>query len=154
VLFYLLKLKWLLFVRIDFSCRILCIVLFANLLICCAIKPVSPMEKNKTPDLKSGENKVIITAPVTEKKFVKKNGQVTDIGEFYIQRSIQDYYIKFCESKVTKEELLEALNSKRQTGGFKMEVEFRKGLWDVCDGNADQQSRVGDYVLIHQIFKE
>ena len=35
---------------------------------------------------------------------------------------------------------------------LKLEVEFRKGLWDVCDGNHDQQSRVGDYVVLWNIL--
>lgn len=140
--------------RIDFYFRILFFLVLAHLLSCCAPKSVPMMKKNKTPDLKSTENKVIITAPVVEKKFVKKNGEVTDITEFYIQRSIQDYFIKFCESKVTKKELSEALDNFRLQGGLKMEVEFRNGLLDVCDGNLNQQSRTGKYAIIYRIFRE
>lgn len=67
----------------------------------------------------------------------------------------QDYFIKFCESKVTAKELEDQL---AKVEGFikmlQLEVEFRKGHWDICDGNMMQQSRVGEYVVIHKIIKD
>lgn len=90
----------------------------------------------------------IVKVPVVEKPFLKKNGESTDRKEFYLQMSIQDYYIKFCESKVKEADLKERLD--RQTGlikTLKLEVEFKTGEWDRC-GEEAVQSRVGDYVII------
>ena len=50
---------------------------------------------NKAPNLKSENNTEIISAPIVYKSFVKKNGEETTEKEMYLQRSIQDYFIKF-----------------------------------------------------------
>lgn len=106
-------------------------------------------------DTRSGDQKFIITAPLVLKSFVKKNSQPTDLKEWYIQRSIQDYFIKFCESPVNRQELEDYLS---KTGNplnvATLEVEFRKGNWDICDDNELMQSRVGEYVIIHRIVQE
>ncbi|GAB5555280.1 MAG: hypothetical protein Sapg2KO_48710 [Saprospiraceae bacterium] len=104
---------------------------------------------NKAEKLKS--NIQIVNVPIVEKPFIKKNGEPTNRKEFYLQMSIKDYYIKFCESKVKEADLKERLD--RQTGSIKtlkLEVEFKTGEWDRC-GEEAVQSRVGDYVLIHRI---
>lgn len=114
----------------------------------------SSISMKKKPDEKTEQGTSIIAAPIVEKKFVKKNGVELDFSEYYIQRSIQDYFIKFCEGKVTRAQLKEALDKKAgPMKSLKLEVEFRKGLWDVCDGNHDQQSRVGDYVVLWNILE-
>ena len=105
---------------------------------------------NKAEKLKS--NIQIVNVPVIEKPFIKKNGEPTDRKEFYLQTSIKDYYIKFCESKVKEADLKERLD--RQTGSIKtlkLEVAFKTGEWDRCDEEA-VQSRVGDYVVIYQLL--
>jgi len=113
------------------------------------------MKKNKENDTSTDVGKYIITAPVVFKKFVKKSGEVTKHEEIYIQHSIQDYYIKFCESKISREELENHLSNIDEL--FKvatLEVEFLDGHWDICDDNLDQQSRIGKYVIIHRIMKD
>ena len=75
------------------------------LILSCTPKSSIHMEKNKLPDIPTEDKKVIITAPLVLKNFVKKNAEVTDIKEWYIQRSVQDYFIKFCESEVSRKEL-------------------------------------------------
>lgn len=77
---------------------------------CAEPKIVTGMEKYKVRDLKTVEKKVIITIPVLEKN-VKKNGQIKDFVEYYLQCIIKDYYIKFCENKVNSEEIQKALCS-------------------------------------------
>lgn len=130
------------------------ILFFCLCTISCTSQTKQPMKKNKTADTSSGENKVIISAPLVLKSFVKKNGERTDLKEWYIQRSIQDYFIKFCESEVTRQELEAYL---AEHGGplntAKLEVEFREGNWDICDENELMQSRVGAYVVIHRIIR-
>ena len=110
---------------------------------------------NKTEDLSTGEGKYIISAPIIEKSFVQKNGNNTEFFEYYVQRSVQDYFIKFCEGKVTVAELEKHL--KKQKGDLKsltLEIEIKDGLWDSCDENNMVQSRTGEYIIIHRIVKE
>ena len=112
------------------------------------------MSKNKTKDISSGKRKYIISVPVLSKNFVKKNGAVTEHKEMYIRRSIQDYYIKFCESNISSEDLENHLST--MDGEIKvatLEVEFFDGSWDICDDDFEQQSRIGAYVIIHRIVK-
>lgn len=115
----------------------------------CISQNVNTMKKNKVD--KNG--KAIITAPVVVKNFIKKNGQPTGIKEFYVRRSVQDYFIKFCESNISKEDLekhLEKSNDLIKT--LTLEVEFEEGSWDICDGNYEQQSRIGKYIVIHRVI--
>lgn len=95
-----------------------------------------------------------ITAPIVKKNFVNKAGRTTDHVEYYIQRSIQDYYIKFCESNVSIKELNEKLESiEGDIKALQLEVEFRNGEWDICDENHEAQSRIGEYAVILKILK-
>ena len=109
----------------------------------------------KTADQTTGEGNVIFTAPVVKKQFVKKNNQPTDFYEYYLQRSIQDYFIKFCESKITRKDLeayLEKQDDLIQT--ITVEAEIREGLWDRCPGDEHEvQSRMGNYVVIYRIIE-
>ena len=109
---------------------------------------------NKAKDTSTGMGKYIISAPVITKDFVKKNGEITLQKEIYIQRSIQDYYIKFCESKISREDLKKHLSNLEAINVVTLEVEFIDGYWDICDDNLEQQSRIGEYVIIHRIIKD
>ncbi|MEL6254558.1 MAG: hypothetical protein AAFR87_21290 [Bacteroidota bacterium] len=129
-----------------------CLLLFS-----CNKTPIteSTMGKyQKRADQKSGENRVIIIAEIVKKTFVNKAGKVTDKKEFYIRRSIQDYFIKFCESEVSSEELREAWE--KETGFIKtlrIEVEFKEGNWDDCEKEeVELQSRVGEYAVLHRLI--
>jgi hypothetical protein len=113
------------------------------------------MSKNKTPDIISGNNKQVISAPLISKDFIKKNGDKTKRKEIYIRRSIQDYFIKFCESKVSYEALQKHLpKTEFEIKTVKLEVEFREGNWDVCDEKKGVQSRTGPYVVIHRLIEK
>jgi hypothetical protein len=112
------------------------------------------MSKNKTKDISSSEGKHIISVPVVIKNFVKKNGEMTTHKEFYIRRSIQDYYIKFCESKISRDDLENHLATMdNEIKIVTLEVEFLDGYWDICDDDFEQQSRMGAYVIIHRIIE-
>ena len=111
------------------------------------------MSKNKTKDISTGERKLIISTPVVIKNFVEKNAELTEHQEMYLQRSVQDYYIKFCESKISREDLENHLSSMdKEIKISTLEVEFLDGYWDICDDNFEQQSRKGEYVIIHRII--
>ena len=125
-----------------------------SLLICCVSSCTSSKESTikKKRNISSADGKVIISAPIVSKPFIKKNGEPTDRTELYIRRSIQDYFIKFCESEVTREALEDHLSGiNGLIKAVSLEVEFREGEWDVCDENLAQQSRIGEYVVIHRI---
>ena len=108
----------------------------------------------KRMDQQTSGGRVIISAPIVKKSFVAKNGKVSDKTELYVQRSIQDYFIKFCESEISREELeAHVAGIDSFINAVKMEVEFRKGDWDVCDNEAvEVQSRTGEYVVIFRII--
>ena len=111
---------------------------------------------NKAPNLQSENNTEIISAPIVYKSFVKKNGEETLEKEMYVQRSIQDYFIKFCESGVTRRQLETYLRDHRKNDlvqTVSLEVSFKKGEWDACDKDQPVQSRVGEYIIIHKIIE-
>lgn len=109
---------------------------------------------NKTADVKTTGNRVIISAPIVPKTFVKKNGEETDIMEYYVSRSIQDYFIKFCESEVTLQDLEKVMYHEDESlNTLKLEVEFKNGEWDSCDELNRVQSRTGEYVVIYRIIE-
>ncbi len=84
-----------------------------------------------------------------EKEFVNKGGKITEYKELYLQCSIQDYFIKICESNVTLEDLKPYINS-----GIKVKMKIKDGMWDHCnDDPAYAQSRMGTYVIITEIVK-
>jgi hypothetical protein len=84
-----------------------------------------------------------------EKVFINKGGKITDYKELYLQCSIQDYFIKICESNVTLEDLKPYINS-----GINIKMEIKDGMWDHCsDDPAYAQSRMGTYVVIKEIVK-
>ncbi len=99
---------------------------------------------NKTKD-KKGEKGNLIRAEVLLKPFINKMGKKSGHSEFYVRRSIQDYFIKFCESAVTRENIEEAIKEK---GNYlSLEIEIKQGEWD-----RSPQSRVGSYIIIHRIL--
>ena len=125
------------------------------LLSCSTPKDVTMIENNTETEVPSTSGDAeTITAPVVTKNFVAKNGKVTDHLEFYIRQSIQDYFIKFCESGVSREELETYLNElDGEIKTLTMVVEIRDGEWDQCDEDFEVQSRIGEYMVIHSIVE-
>lgn len=111
------------------------------------------VQKQTLPMKKHPSSPQTVTAPIVAKPFFKKNGERTELMEYYIQRSIQDYFIKFCESDITIEELeshLRAIDSPLKT--ITLEIELREGEWDDCDESTSQQSRIGWYAVVYRII--
>jgi len=67
-------------------------LVFLFLFACNTTNSTDSMKKEK--DLRSNQNRVIISVPVVKKKFVDQNWNVGETEEFYIRRSVQDYIIK------------------------------------------------------------
>lgn len=121
---------------------------------CASTQDATPVH-NKTADVATEDGKYIISAQIVSKNFVMKNGKVTEHSEYYVRRSIQDYFIKFCEGNVTTEELEKHL--KKQKGELKsltLEIEIKDGMWDSCDAENLVQSRTGPYIVIYRIVEE
>ena len=89
-----------------------------------------------------------ITCVLVQKAFVNKKNKTTDIMEYYLQCSIQDYYIKLCESEVSGSELEKYIDQ-----GITVQMEIRDGSWDECEDNMHVQSRIGKYVIIKSIVE-
>ncbi len=106
------------------------------------------------PEISTGPQKQTISATVIFKKFVLKNGASTKRKEAYIRYSGLDYFVKFCKSKISRKDLEKHISKIDQASKVAtFEVEFHNGLLDICDGNFQQQSRKGAYVIIHRIAK-
>lgn len=111
------------------------------------------MKRRKTKDPTTDQQTRIITAPIVSQYIVKENGERTDRKAYYLERSIQNYFIKFCESSVSQEDLEQHLAA--QTGLIKtatLEVSFQKGAWDIGEDGAESQSRRGEYAIVHRIL--
>jgi hypothetical protein len=101
---------------------------------------------NKTPN----QDTNTLTGQIVKEEFSDKGGRSSGVYEYYLRCSVQDYFIKFCESTVTKKEI-DAL----KLGEFdtiKVEAKIIDGNWDICPNDPDlMQSRVGEYVVIYKI---
>ena len=84
------------------------LLLIAGMSLSCSTKKETVISAHDAPNPVA---QTIITAPIVKKNFVNKAGKATDHVEYYIRRSIQDYYIKFCESNVSIKELNEKLEN-------------------------------------------
>ena len=122
----------------------------------CFSQNSTTMVKNKVKDTSTGDGKYIISGPIILKNIENADAKISNRQEYYIERSIQDYFIKFCESKVTKEQLQAYLSTKNQLiKSATLEIEYRDGEWDNCkDDDLKQQSRTGKYVIVHKIIGE
>ena len=85
---------------------------------------------------------------IIAKTFVNKGGkEISSIKDLYFETHDETYFIKFMDSNISYEEALELLDQP-----IAIEGELRDGLWDISDEDpAYAQSRVGVYLIIHQV---
>jgi len=93
-------------------------------------------------------NIITVGCQVVEKAFVNKDGKSSGFKELYLRCSIQDYYIKFCESKVSLDKMKKYIDK-----GLTVTFEVKEGEWDICEGDPEIQSRIGTYVIVLKIKK-
>jgi hypothetical protein len=93
----------------------------------------------------------IIYGSLIKKPFIRKNGVPTKNKELYFNYNNKSYFIKFCESQVSRQ-TVERLYSSNSIG-FTFEVELAEGEWDICDKSSEQQSRTGKYMLLHNFIE-
>ena len=98
----------------------------------------------------TNSNKITVSGSIIKKEFLDKIGRPHGFDELYFRMSGNDYFIKFCESNVSREDL-ENYSAEQSIA---LEVEIREGAWDICRRDllqVEPQSRIGPYVIIHQI---
>ena len=92
------------------------------------------------------DNNTIVTGIIEQKTFVNKGGkEISTIHDLYFKtQSGETYFIKFMDSKITRDQAL-ALKGQKVSA----EVEIIDGMWDVPDDNPQfAQSRTGVYMKI------
>lgn len=90
------------------------------------------------------ENTSILEGAFVKRAFVSKRGTPSDsIFELYLSVGFHEYFIKFCESEVKRDEVIAHVGEK-----VKATVVLTKGLWDICDSHSVAQSRGGEYVQL------
>ena len=127
--------------------RILCSIGLL-LMVSCSQKSNTPMNVNKSPDQKTQNEYHKMSGILVEKEFIGKNGIGTGRMEYYFRASIQDYFIKICDSDVSKEELVPYLNK-----GITVMAQTLEGDWDICtEDDFNMQSRIGWHMIIKEIL--
>lgn len=110
----------------------------------------SPSEVMQKPIEKKAQDpeKFVLTGELIRKGLIKKNGMETGYTDLYIRASVQDYYIKFCESEVDRG-VLEPLVGQV----ISIHVVIKSGLWDDCnESETEVQSRTGNYVVVKELM--
>ena len=114
------------------------------------------LNENMNKNIENNQNNVVYTGQIVKKEFIKKNGEPSGFYELYFRASVQDYFIKFCESKVSKNEISAFLAKDEMDIPKGVKVNARiiyMGYWDICNEDpAMTQSRVGDYIIIDEIL--
>jgi len=111
-------------------------------------KESSKINKKEGNNIKTINSKTT-TCQLIEKEFVNKIGKTNGVKELYLRCSIQDYFIKICESDITVNQLKPYLNK-----GVEVEIEIKDGFYDQCESSLRSvQSRIGTYVIIKKIIE-
>lgn len=114
-----------------------------------ACKGVVGVPTSASPTGYSKSSSETTSCQLVEKAFIKKNGQPSEHKELYLRCSIQDYFIKLCESDVSYEELKPYIGQ-----GITVKMTIEEGEWDICpDDPTEMQSRIGTYVTIKEMVK-
>ena len=114
----------------------------------CALKNNSA---NKTPII--NKNGQTFKGQIVLKTFVSKGGKVTESQDLYFRLSTGDYFIKFCESDITFDQIEPFIQKEFEIKSVTVEIEFKDGEWDNCNEPGYMQSRIGPYAIIKKILK-
>jgi hypothetical protein len=120
------------------------LAVFFLLLAACHPKPSSQdIAMNSTDSLTLRMQGSLFQTP-----FMNKVGRTDDAQqEPYLLFQGEEYFIKFCEGKVTREEVRKLMGKPIEWQGS-----LHNGSWDICPGDPDyMQSRMGKYVAIESI---
>ena len=97
----------------------------------------------------------ILRCEIILKAYENKNGKIIrEVQEYYLRCSADDYFIKFCECKVSKDDIIAHFNSQKLINPIAVKAKILSGEWDSCDTTERVQSRTGKYVQILEIVSE
>ncbi len=100
----------------------------------------------ETPVKSIQENQKIMKGTIEREQFENKIGKkVKGIYDYKFTTKNKTYHINLHESSVTEAEMKQILGKK-----IKVALSVKDGLWDTDDPNV--QSRVGEYVAIHEVL--
>ncbi len=112
--------------------------------------------KTKKETVSVNEN-MIISGQIVQKESKSKRGEGEGFYELYFRASVQDYFIKLCESDVKRTELEPYLAEDEMdiADGITVEAKIvQNGNWDICDESMGiAQSRTGNYIVIYKIVE-
>ncbi|MFT4600764.1 MAG: hypothetical protein ACI857_000941 [Arenicella sp.] len=128
--------------------KALYLILVPMVMISCGSGKSNVMSGNKKAEVNNGH--AVYTGQVVEKEFYNKGGKAMGFSDTYLRLSVQDYFIKFCESKISKKDIEDLKLG--EFGSIKVEAEIIDGEWDSCDPEAKVQSRTGNYIIIYAIL--
>ena len=127
----------------------LCWLLFVALLSSSCSTPQENLTYHKEPLVINQRS--IIYGSLIKKPLIRKNGTPAKRKELYLNYNNKSYFIKFCESQIARQTIENLYTS--NTKEFTFEVELAEGEWDVCEENYEQQSRIGEYILLHRFIE-
>lgn len=105
--------------------------------------PSNPMQKRVKKNTGS------YTGQVIEKTSLNKAGKPLESADLFFRLSMGDYFIKFCESSISRSDLADQVD-----GYITVKGTVKKGEWDTCPGDPPGvQSRVGEYFVITELLK-
>jgi hypothetical protein len=110
-------------------------------------------EKMEVPTMnKTSKGIDIISGEIVEKAIIHLNGEIDkNQKEYYIRCSVQDYFIKFCESELSKELLLKYFDPNKLINPITFKGKIVHGLLDSCPDKPNAESRTGYYVQISSL---
>ncbi len=124
-------------------------------LISCNMQKKSELTNNEKMEVpatnKTSKGIDIISGEIVEKALTNSLDIDKNQKEFYIRCSVQDYFIKFCESDISKEQLLKYFDPNKLINPITVKGKIVHGLLDTCPNKAYTKSRIGYYVVIYSI---
>lgn len=138
----------------NFKTPLFVIIVFAITSLGLALGNKTKSSKNKK---NVNTNKNIQDASIIHGELVKlsatnKRGEVMgNLTEYYIRCSIQDYFIKLCESKITKEDLDKYYDESKLINSISVKGKIVTGNFDICN-HEEAASRIGNYITIDEII--
>lgn len=132
----------------------LVLLLFAIITACSSTKNQHSMYKSKA-EIYNKKADGILRCEIILKAYENKNGKISrEVQEYYLRCSADDYFIKFCECKVSKEDIIAHYHPQKLINPIAVKAKILTGEWDSCDTTERVQSRTGKYVQILEIVNE
>tara|TARA_Y100000385_G_scaffold31239_1_gene29463 strand:+ start:1257 stop:1658 length:402 start_codon:yes stop_codon:yes gene_type:complete len=128
-----------------------------NLLICNACSVSYKNSNNdsvlKDKELLTSKNSLrTYSGQVVSKTTETKGSKNPNQENYYFRLSTGDYFIKFCESDVTFNQIEPFIQNEFEIKSVTLEIKFKEGEWDNCKEVGYVQSRIGPYVVIKKIL--